>query len=356
MTHKLYKVLGLDISDRPTDSDIKKAYKKKAIEHHPDKNKDDPGAEEKFKEISNAYDTLCDENKKRVYDQVGDERYDENQGGQPFNNHADIFEHFFKSRHPFGQSFGFPFGCQEEDSHDPRTLDAHKNFSVSLEDVFKGIGKNITINITRYCKDCMKTCENCNGKGKIQQIKKMGVMTQVFTGACHMCSGSGYKVEGNKSCKLCQGDGKYQKDIAAMLNLPKGISDDYVTVFEKMGEQPKDPSKTPGNLILHIRVQEHEHLKRQGNDLLYTCKISFIESLVGTEIKIPHFEEFTLDTKIFGVVYPGKRFMVQGKGMPILNTDRFGNMLIDFEIKYPKIKNTSKTKELESMLKDVYDV
>lgn len=355
MTHKLYKVLGLDINDRPTENDIKRAYKKKAIEHHPDKNKDDASAEDKFKEISNAYDTLSDEKKKRIYDQVGDERYNENQAGQGHPghhfNHADIFEQFFHSRHPFGQSFGFSFNQQEED--DKRSMDAHKNFSVSLDDVFNGISKNINLNITRYCKDCMTKCENCNGKGTIQQIKKVGIMTQVFSGACHICSGSGYKIDGNKSCKVCQGNGEYKKDIAAMLNLPKGMGDDYVTIFEKMGEQPKDPKKTPGNLILHINVQEHKNFKRKGNDLYYTCSISFVESIVGAEIKVPYFQEFTLNTSIFGVVYPGKQFLVQDKGLPLLNSSKFGNMYIEFEIKYPKIKNSEKLKDLERLLNEV---
>lgn len=356
MTHKLYKVLGLDINDRPTEQDIKKAYKKKAIENHPDKNKDDANAEEKFKEVSNAYETLSDEKKKRIYDQVGDEGY-KNNGEEPgYQSHPDIFEQFFRSRQPFGQNFGFPFGFNEEDVDDTRTRDAHKNFSVSLEDVFKGVQKNINLNITMYCKDCMTMCENCNGKGKIQQMKRMGIMTQVFTGACHVCSGAGFKIDGDKSCNACQGNGKYQKDVGALLSLPKGIGNDYLTVFEKMGEQSKDPSKKPGNLILHINVQEHKHFKRNGNDLIYRCELSYVESVVGKEIKVPYFEEFSLHTSIFGVVYPGKQYMVQNKGMPILNADKVGNMFIEFDIKYPKIKNKERAGELEALLREVLDV
>ena len=363
MTYKLYDILGLNFKDHPTENDIKRSYKKQAMIYHPDKNKDNPKAEEKFKEISNAYDILCDENKKRVYDQVGDEGYNnETQDSQQMR-HNDVFEHFFKSRggNPFSHNpFGFDgfdgFGEMDRDDVQSRTI--NKIFSISLDDVFHGINKNISLNISKYCFECMKKCENCNGTGTIKQMKSLGFLTQVFTGSCHICNASGYKNVSNKSCSTCQGNGKFSKEVNAVLSLPKGINDGYSTLFEKMGEQPKNPNQKAGNLVLEIKVQEHKHFKRNGNDLIYKCSLTFIQSIIGHKVQIPYFDkEFELNTIIFGVVHPGKQYLIQGKGLPILeNANKMGNMFIEFDIKYPKIKNDIKIKELEILLKETFEI
>lgn len=355
MTYNLYNILGLDFNSHPSEDDIKRAYKKKAMTYHPDKNKDNPQAVEKFQELSNAYDILSDPNKKRVYDQVGDEGYNnQNDNDMHHMNHADIFEHFFKSRnHPFAHHFGFGF---DEERENTGCKDIHKVFSVSLEDVFYGIQKNISLNITKYCHDCMKKCENCNGTGYIKQMKNLGIITQVFTGNCPECN-SGFKNSCNKSCSKCQGKGKFTKEVHAQLSLPKGINNGFSTVFEKMGEQAKTPSQKPGNLILEIQVSEHPVFKRNGNDLYYKCNLTYIESVIGKVINIPYFDkEFEVNTNIFGVVQTGKHYLIQGKGLPIIDTKNFGNMYIEFDIRFPKIKNMEKVNDLTKLLKEVFDI
>lgn len=356
MTYNLYKVLGLDANDRPNDNDIRKAYKKMAMKYHPDKNKDNPDAEAKFKEISNAYETLCDPKKKQIYDQVGDEGFKEGNNDFEHDMRGDIFQQFFNRRSGPFADFGFNFGgFDNSHQEEKQNKHQHKQFNVTLEDVFNGIQKGIGLNVTKYCFDCMKKCENCQGSGMVKQIKNLGVMTQIFTGSCHVCSGSGYKIDGKKSCSTCSGKGKYQKEFNAFLNLPKGIHNGYSTVFEGMGEQPKNPQQKASDLILEIKIQDHNIFKRNHNDLIYKCSITFIESIIGKELTIPYFHKpFTINTNTLGVVYPNKQYTIKDKGLPILGTESYGNMMIEFDIKYPKIKNTEKVKELESLLKETF--
>lgn len=363
MSHKLYNALGLNKCSNPSQNDIKRAYKKMAMEHHPDKNKDNPEAEEKFKNISHAYNILSDDKKKNIYDQVGDEGYN-NEAHQHHHhsmNQSDIFEQFFNrqgSHEDFASHFGFG-GFHNQQQHENNTCNSQqKVMSVTLEEAFKGISKNIKINITKYCHDCMIKCVNCDGSGIVKQIKNMGVFTQIFTAHCDKCDTSGYCVKSNnKNCSDCKGNGKYTKEINAFLNIPAGIEHGYKTAFQEMGEQPKNPNKKAGDLILEIQIEEHKKFKRQGNDLHYKTSISFIDSIIGKDIVIECFnEDIKLNTNIFGVVNPSKKYLIENKGMPILNTANRGNMYIEFTIVYPKIKNKDEIDKLSELLtKTFYD-
>lgn len=354
MGFKLYTSLGLERRDNPSTNDIKKAYKKMAMEHHPDKNKNKEGAEEKFKEISNAYEILSDENKKRIYDQVGDERFNEDNGAGM--DGSDIFEQIFRARggNPFG---GNPFGFHHEREQHTETKcqHIHKQISVTLAEAYEGVSKTIILQITKYCHGCTKKCHNCNGSGVVKQVRNMGVFQQIFTGNCDKCTGEGYISNCNTSCGECSGRGKYTKDINAFLSLPRGIDNGYKTTFPEMGEQPKTPNQKAGDLIIEVKVLDNKNFRRNGNNLHYKCNISFVESIIGKELMIPYFEECVkIDTKDFGVVYPGKSYKVEDKGMPILNSKAFGAMLLEFDISYPKIKNKESIEELEALLKKTF--
>lgn len=359
MTYKLYSALGLNRNNNPDQNEIKRAYKKMAMEYHPDKNKENPKAEEKFKEISNAYAVLSDEEKKRIYDQVGDEGYAEREGMSQGShmNHSDIFEHFFKSHNPFAQHFGFDFDEMRGNNHQKNCASIQKQLNISLEEAFEGVNKNMNISVTKYCMNCMTTCVNCNGTGVVKQIKHMGILTQVFQGRCDKCSGVGHSINGKKSCSECNGNGKYSQDMHANLSLPKGVASGMKTAFPELGEQPRAPNQRPGDLILEIIVNEHSLFRRNQNDLHYKCDLTYIESIVGKDIVIPYFKEpIQLNTNMFGIVYPGKSYMIENKGMPIVDTNKFGNMYIEFNINYPKIKKIDKVSELEALLRETFQL
>lgn len=360
MNYKFYSVLGLNRNNNPDQNEIKRAYKKMAMEYHPDKNKDNPKAEEKFKEISNAYAVLSDEEKKRVYDQCGDEGYSEREGtAQGPMNHADIFEQFFRNHNPFGHHFGFDFDDMGMGgNHNRKTCaSVHKQLEISLEEAFEGINKNMTISVTKYCLHCMSTCANCNGSGIVKQIRHMGILTQVFQGRCDKCGGIGHCVDAKKSCSECSGNGKYSKDVNAHLSLPRGIASGFKTAFPEMGEQPRAPNQKAGDLILEISIAEHPIFKRNNNDLYYKCDLTYIESVIGKEIVVPYFKEtIKINTNMFGVVHPSKSYIIEGKGMPIPDTNRYGNMFLEFNIRYPKIKKSDKIVELEALLRETFQI
>jgi len=350
MAFELYETLGLNPSNRQNISidEIKTAYKKMAMKYHPDKNKGNSDAEQKFKKISHAYDTLSNNDKKRSYDRNGEEQ---NEGSS---NHSDIFEQFFSSRRGFGRS-GHPFGFDFDEEREKRCNDVNRQYNISLEDAYNGINKTLNITITKYCHDCLKTSSNCNGTGVVKHMKTMGVFTQVFQGECDRCN-KGYNIVTNQSCVTCKGKSKYTSEINAKLNLSKGISTGHKTSFKEMGEQPRNKKEKAGNLVFNIQVAENSLFKRQGNDLYHKMELSFIDSIIGKDIEIPFFnqEKIRLNTRTMGVVYPGKQYMIPNKGMPVINSSSYGNMFIEFIIKYPKIKNPEKINELVTILNQVF--
>ena len=212
---KLYSTLGLDRG--ASNDDIKRAYKKMAFEFHPDKNKGNPEAEAKFKDISHAYNVLSDENEKRKYDQLGDNHYNNgggNDGPPPgFRHpHHDIFESFFRGggASPFGfEEFGFGGRPNNERR---KCASVEKTINMTLAEVYEGINKQMTINVKKFCINCNQKCGRCDGKGQLNQVRSMGIFTQVFQGPCENCSGTGVIIEGKPSCKECKGAGSFMKD------------------------------------------------------------------------------------------------------------------------------------------------
>jgi DnaJ-class molecular chaperone len=355
MTHIYYDLLG--ISQNASQEDIKKAYKKAAIANHPDKG----GDSEKFKKIANAYQILSDENKRRDYDHLGDEMFENSQnggdnGGNPFNgmNPHDIFANLFRGGGP-GFHGGFPFEVHmNANNQNPvRRNDHVNNLNINLNDAFFGAKKSIKINITKVCLNCKSECNTCQGKGKIQQMHRMGPFTQIVTEMCNICGGSGQMHKTNLLCNDCNGTMKIQKEHKLDLEIPKGVQSGYQQVFKGYGEQKQNKNEIAGDLVIKITIYEDATYKRRGNDLIHTSSISFKESIIGKNITLSYFgESLDIDLKKFTIIQPSIEYVIKGKGMPIENKPgSFGNLILIFNINYPLLaNNTDDVSELVNVL------
>jgi DnaJ-class molecular chaperone len=337
---KFYDIL--EVSQNASIDDIKKSYKKLALQYHPDKNKDNKEADIKFKEISNAYSILGDPEKRQKYDMLGDENYNNetNGGGEHHEPNMDeIFQHLFGSRrgghNPFGghDMFGFndPRGQQRQCNN------ITKIYNITLEDIYNGINKQLKFTVKKYCKKCFTTCNGCNGSGMMQQVIQMGPMTQIFQSACNKCNGQKIINKQNKDCAECKGCGTYDVEHLAQLNMPKGF-DNTNTIFEGLGDQPQTSANLPGNLILEFKLTPHSLFTKNGNDLHYKHTLTLSESILGKIITIEYFnDQIKINSNQFGIINSSKQYILKGRGLPIQNSSQKGNMIIEFNITYPKI-------------------
>jgi DnaJ-class molecular chaperone len=319
-----YDILGVD--KNASIDDIKKAYRKLAIQHHPDKG----GDEKKFQEISAAYDVLNDEKKKKEYDNGGNQR-----GRQQ--NHEDIFAQMFGNRMN---------GRNHNEKKEYVCSDINRNYKISLKDAFTGSVKNLKIRLKAYNFDKIKECDECNGLGKIRNIQNMGIFTQVFECACNKCKTTGFIEIDNAT---------YDDEKNIQLIIPKGIKNGNKIVLNGCGEQSKLKNIKAGNLIFTIEIENNNSINRDGDNLHYKFDISFIKSIVGEEISYNLFDEEKIEfnTKMFNIVHPNKKYEILNKGMYIMNSDnKRGSFIIEFNINYPQL-NDEKRNNLEKILKDI---
>ena len=348
MTFKLYEILGLNKNNNPSQQEIKKAYHKKALKHHPDKNPNNKDNEILFKEISNAYTILSDENKKRTYDNLGDDNYQE--GNQNDMNPEDIFQHFFGNNNsPFGSAFTSSFNFEFNRKQNRKCSNITKTINVTLEDVYNGIDSTIKINVKNNCLNCINICKECDGKGVIQTMRSLGIMQQIIQKTCDRCRGKGEIIELNKHCKKCNGEGTYINEHNANLKISAGFPNNYKTSFKGLGEQPKSKNDIPGDLIIQINILDNKYFKRDNNDLYYTYKINYLDSIFGKIIEIPYFNEnIKLNTKNYGIILHKNEYTIKDKGLPIFNKrNNYGNLIIKFEINNIEFKKNIKENDIE---------
>jgi DnaJ-class molecular chaperone len=348
MTYKLYDIL--EVNKNASLEDIKKNYKKLAVQFHPDKNKENKEeAELKFKDISNAYSVLSNPETRQKYDMLGDENYNgSGDGGGPHHgaeNMDDLFQHLFGGARRGHQQHGFnPFGDFEFGGggrgHQNRNCNnIIKQYNITLEDIYNGITKPIKVIINKHCLKCFVTCNVCNGVGTKQQIIQMGPMVQILNTPCNRCNGSKIINKNNKECKECKGCGTYETEHNAFLNMPKGFDSDH-TIFEGLGEQPQIAGHKAGNLIYEFKLQPHAQFTKSGNDLYYKQTLTLTDSIIGKLIVIDYFgEQIKINTNQFGVINPSKQYILKNRGLPIYNTTKKGNMVIEFNITYPQLNN-----------------
>lgn len=336
MTWKLYDVLG--VQKGTSKDDIKRAYKKKALDTHPDRG----GDPELFKEVNNAYSVLNDDDTRRRYDQLGDQGFEASGGanggggGGMHMDPNDIFRQFFGGGGPSG-GFNFHFGGHGGHERQNAKRNDHRHvYKISMHDAYTGVKRVIRIVVHKSCLQCKKTCYACQGQGQITEMHRMGFFTQMMQRDCDQCSGTGMVSSNNGGCKECNGNGNYKQEKIVDIDVPAGVDTGHVFVLEGLGEQPQKHGEVAGNLHIEILVQPDGRFTRNGNDLHMKIPITFKESVVGKKIDVGHVVgTFEINTVEFGVLQPSKQYVVKGKGMPVKNKKEYGNMIIEFDIKYP---------------------
>ena len=312
-----YEALG--VSKGASDEEIKKAYRKLAIKHHPDKG----GNPEDFKKIQGAYDILSDSEKKENFDRFGTPEGNPNgfPGGFPGGFPPDIFAQMFGGGG--GNPFGFPQG--------PRGPVRRSNFDhelrVSFEESFRGTTRNMRITLEKTCFTCKKKCPQCHGRGQIQH--QMGPM--VINQPCGTCRGEGGVAQG--PCNQCQG-GRKKEVLNLELKIPAGVEEGNVMTGHGLGEQPRNPGEEPGDVIFHIKVNQHPEFMRQGLDLIFQTKINFEDSVRGVKLLVPHFDgPIHIDTADWGVLDPREDYIIPFKGFK-----GQGRLRVQFNVVYPHSK------------------
>lgn len=308
----MYDVLGISKDASP--EEIKKAYRKLAREHHPDKG----GDPEKFKKVQEAYETLSDPQKRQNFDQFGSAEGPQGfpGGGMP----TDFF----------AQMFGGGFGGFGGQRGPVKRSNFDHEIRISMEESYRGATRNLRIGLEKTCFTCKKKCSNCQGRGQIQH--HMGPM--VFNQPCTMCNGDGGVSRG---CNECQG-GRKKELLNLELKIPAGVMDGATMIGHGLGEQPRNPGENPGDIVFHIKVTDHPELMRQGLDLIWSTKISFEDSVNGKKIKIPHFDgSIEVDTADWGVLDPREDYIIPFKGFKM--DDKVGRLRVSFNVVYPH-KNT----------------
>ncbi len=343
-----YEVLGVD--KKASKEQIKKAYRKLAKEYHPDRNKES-NAEEKFKEIQEAYETLYDDQKRSAYDQYGHAGTQgfggtgagyggfggfDNMSG--FGNINDIFEQFF------GNGFGgFSTGGGRTGSSAVRGADIEANFTINFDEAVFGVEKTLQYERKIICDKCngngskngssFEKCSNCNGTGTVTNVQQTFLGTIQTRAACHVCNGTGKRIK--EKCDKCNGEGRITETEKFKVKIPPGIPDGVTLRFKDRGNAGKNGGHY-GDLFINIEVKPHERLERRGDDIYLEQNIDVLTAVLGGEVQIPTVNgEVTL--KIPKGTQHGKVIKLSGKAGPKFrgkgNGDQYIKILIDIPTK-----------------------
>ena len=345
-----HEVLGLQKG--ADNAAIKKAFHEMAKKYHPDLHPGDKAAEEKFKEINEAYAVLSDPEKKNLYDQYGHAAFDQQQGGGP--NGPGGFGGF-SGGFDFGDLFNMftgGFGSSQREAHSGGE-DIHAAIEITLEELAMGVEKDITYPRYCVCKTCggsgakpgtkVETCSKCHGSGRIRTRRQsiLGYVDSV--GTCDACNGRGKKIL--TPCEKCRGAGLVREQTTVHVKLPAGfdVSREH-QVNRSMGHAGKDG--TYGELYLSVRVLQHKVFEWQGQDLYCTVPVAVTDAILGGEIEVPLITGETIKYKLPEGVQHGDRFAIAGQGLPSMyNKDRKGRLIFTVQLEVPKgLKESQKQK------------
>ena len=352
-----YEVLG--ISKGASEDEIKKAYKKMARKYHPDLNPDNKEAEEKFKEVNEAYEVLSDPNKKARYDQYGHAGVDPNfgagagfDGSFDFGDLGDIFGSFFGG--------GFGGGGRRTNPNAPQRGESIRaSVSVSFTDAAFGCEKSVTLERSEMCGTCKgngcapgttpEVCPDCHGTGTVQVRRQTPMGVFASNGPCRKCGGTGRLI--HQPCPDCRGGGTVRKRKTIQVTIPAGIDHGQTISLRGQGNAGKNGGPA-GDLLITVMVQPHDLFRRDGVDVFCEAPITFTQAVLGAELEIP-----TIDGKVKYSIPEGTQtgtvFRLKGKGIPVLNGRGRGDQYVTVTIETPRNLNKEQKEALRKFSETV---
>ena len=338
MTKDYYKILG--VSKDATSEEIKKAYRKLAVKYHPDKTGNDKTAEDKFKEVSEAYEILSDPGKRASHDRPPFSGFWDGSNPYQTGDFSSFFTGFNQNRQ------------REERINKGRNISIY--VSVTLEEMMTGTTKKVKLSRKFQCKDCSGTgaengdvhkCTECGGIGKVNRTVTHAFGEVVMQEDCKYCYGSGTKSKSN--CNTCIGTGTIRKEEEIDVNIPKGSISGVSYLIVGKGDWEKSPSN-PGDLVINVEEYLHPFYNREGTNLIHEKHVSFKDLCIGLDVDIPNLKGSNWRIKIPPGSSPGKLFRLPGKGIPEFNGFGSGDILVRLHLSVPQNLSTEQIEALEN--------
>ena len=346
-----YEVLG--VSKTATDDELKKAYRKLAKKYHPDANPDNKQeAEAKFKEVNEAYETLSDPQKRKMYDQFGP---DGPQGFNGFNGAGGFnggtytyttsgFDGFGDIFGDLGDLFGFGGGRSNRQTNGPaKGADLRYNVDLTFEEAYTGISKEINITRNEKCPTCSgtgakpgthaETCSVCGGKGTVNQVQNTILGQMRVQTTCSNCHGTGKVIK--EVCQTCYGKGTIRKQAKLNVKIPAGIDDGQTVVLRGEGEPGKNGGAN-GDIYITVRLKKHSIFTRQDDNVYCEVPITFTQATLGAEIEVPLVDGTKTKYKIPEGTQTGTKFTIRDKGFVHINSGYRGNLIFTVQVQVPK--------------------
>ena len=359
-----YEVLG--VNKNATDDELKKAYRKLAKKYHPDANPDNKkGEEKKFKEVNEAYETLSDPQKRRMYDQFGADGPQGFGGGQgPFGQGGyysysssgfNGFDDFGDLGDIFSSFFGGGFGgrASSRKQNGPRKgADLNLRMEITFEQAFSGVEKEITVTRDEICDHCHGTgakpgtsvtkCTMCNGTGQVTQVQNTILGQMQTRRTCTACHGTGEVIK--EPCEICHGRGTVRKQPRIKVKIPAGIDDNQTVVLRGEGE-PGQKGGPKGDLYITVRIKKHSIFTRNGNNVMCEVPITITQATLGADLEIPMVDGTKVSYKIPDGTQTGTKFVIRNKGFKSVNSSSIGDFVFTVNVQTPK-KLTKEQREL----------
>ncbi len=348
----------LEVSKDCSGAVLKKAYRKLAMQYHPDRNPDDKEAEDKFKIINEAYQVLSDDEKRAIYDRYGKaglEGQSSGRGGFSTGNMDDIMDIFNSMFGGSGGGFGRGFGQTRRDPSQKYTLDFEMEIQLEFQEAVFGCEKKIDIKYKSSCSDCngtgakdgtMETCNYCGGQGQV--LMRQGPMQ--FAQTCPKCEGQGKSV--SEACPSCQGKGYYEEEDTVTINIPAGVDSGNRLRAQRYGNEAKNGQR--GDLYLTFIVEEDENFIRNGNDIYIEVPVFFTQAILGETISIPALDG-ELELELKQSTKDKEQFVFNDEGVTDVHSGRKGRLIAQVRMILPK-KISDEQKELLEKLQESYGV